>query len=163
MTSFLPSGGFCAVQPFKVQIINLFLLEQFLFLKNRVTRLHHTVTVEFQERETCPHTYSGDMSFYRKGLSIPGLCNFQGLPCFHPSAVAEGGGLRLTRDLLSLAPGGYLAAFSLGGPHCFLLSCSVHVQKSQGSRVRLRGRSAGSSTLAAPLNQDIGPAVGTGP
>lgn len=103
----------------------------------------------FQERGTCPHTHSGNMGFYRKGLSIPGLCNFQGLPCFHPSAVAEGGGLRLTRDLPSLAPGGCLAAFSLGGPHCFLLSCSVHVQKSQGSRVRLRGRSAGSSTLAA--------------
>lgn len=47
--------------------------------------------MHFQERGTCPHTHSGDVSFYRKSLSIPGLCNFQGLPCFHPSAVVEGG------------------------------------------------------------------------
>lgn len=104
--------------------------------------------MHFQERGTCPHTHSGDVSFYRKSLSIPGLCNFQGLPCFHPSAVVREG-LHLTGDLPSLAPGGCLAAFSLGRPHCFLLSCSVHVQKSQGSRVRLRGHSAGSSTSPA--------------
>lgn len=104
--------------------------------------------MHFQERGTCPHTHSGDVSFYRKSLSIPGLCNFQGLPCFHPSAVVEGGAAPDWRPAL-IGSWWVFSSLLSRGPHCFLLSCSVHVQKSQGSRVRLRGHSAGSSTSPA--------------
>lgn len=103
-----------------------------------------------QEQGACPYSHDGSPSFYRTGFRILGPCLLATSKSCHALTPQQWlrEGLCLTRDPPSLALGECLVTFSPGEPHCLLLSCSVPVQESLGSRVGLRGCSVGNSHLS---------------